>query len=193
MRCAGPHASLAATISSNTSSYRPPRNGDRFITMSISSAPVRDRVAGSPASRASSGPRPDGNAPATLATCDAGARELLDRDRHQLRVHAHRGDGRHLGSSGSGRSALAHSATTLPGVSVPSRVVRSMHRIARSSPQTFASRLIDRVASAAARPPGRRRRPRSPSPRCGRPPARWRRVRRACAARARLPVTRPPS
>ena len=41
------------------------------------------------------------------------------------------------GRVGSGRTALAHSATILPAVSLPSRVVRSMHRIARSSAQTL--------------------------------------------------------
>ena len=37
-----------------------------------------------------------------------------------------------VGSAGSGRSALAHSARTLPGVSAPSSVVRSTMRMARS-------------------------------------------------------------
>src|SRR5919197_279595 len=36
-------------------------------------------------------------------------------------------------SVGSGRTAFEHSAATFPGVSAPSSVVRSMHRIARSS------------------------------------------------------------
>jgi hypothetical protein len=40
---------------------------------------------------------------------------------------------------------------TFPTVSTPSRVVRSMHRIARSSAQRFASFLIERFASDAAR------------------------------------------
>ena len=55
------------------------------------------------------------------------------------------------GSSGSGRTAFEHIATILPTVSEPSRVVRSVHRIARSSAHSLASRLIDRVASEAAR------------------------------------------
>src|SRR5262245_43601121 len=56
-----------------------------------------------------------------------------------------------VGSVGSGRTALAHIATTLPGVSLPSRVVRSMQRMARSSAHSLASRLIERLASDAAR------------------------------------------
>src|SRR6266480_1110035 len=55
------------------------------------------------------------------------------------------------GSRGLGRMAFEHIATILPTVSVPSRVVRSVHRIARSSAHSLASRLIDRVASEAAR------------------------------------------
>ena len=55
------------------------------------------------------------------------------------------------GSTGFGRTALAHIAMTLPTVSAPSRVVRSMLRIARSSAQSFDSRLIERFASEAAR------------------------------------------
>src|SRR5437868_14048664 len=55
------------------------------------------------------------------------------------------------GSSGSGRMAFEHIATILPTVSEPSRVVRSVQRIARSSAHSFASRLIDRAASEAAR------------------------------------------
>ena len=43
------------------------------------------------------------------------------------------------------------SAETLPGVSEPSSVVRSIIRTARSSAKSFASRLIDRFASVAAR------------------------------------------
>src|SRR6266487_5365659 len=54
-------------------------------------------------------------------------------------------------SAGSGRTAFAHIATILPGVSAPSRVVRSTHRMARSRAHSLASRLIDRLASAAAR------------------------------------------
>src|SRR5437879_7357927 len=54
-------------------------------------------------------------------------------------------------SPGFGRIALAHIAATLPGVSAPSSVVRSMHRTARSSAQSFEDFLIERLARAAAR------------------------------------------
>src|SRR5947208_3227397 len=51
------------------------------------------------------------------------------------------------GSAGSGRTPFEQSAATLPGVSAPSSVVRSIVRIASSSAQTFASRLIERCES----------------------------------------------
>src|SRR5262249_37343629 len=54
-------------------------------------------------------------------------------------------------SEGSGRTAFDASAATLPGVSWPSSVVRSIIRIASSSAKTFASRLIDRFARLPAR------------------------------------------
>src|SRR6266540_5337023 len=54
-------------------------------------------------------------------------------------------------SVGSGRTAFAHMATILPGVSMPSSVVRSMQRMARSSAHSLDSRLIERLASDAAR------------------------------------------
>src|SRR3989454_5803901 len=54
-------------------------------------------------------------------------------------------------SLGLGRIALAHRAATLPGVSDPSSVVRSMQRMARSSAHSFDDFLIERLASAAAR------------------------------------------
>src|SRR3954454_17129182 len=55
------------------------------------------------------------------------------------------------GSAGLGRRALADSARTLPGVSAPSRVVRSTIRMARSIAAAFAVVFTDRVPSAAAR------------------------------------------
>src|SRR6185295_17093391 len=48
------------------------------------------------------------------------------------------------GSPGWGWIALAHSARILPGVSRPSRVVRSIIRIARSSAHSFEAFLIER-------------------------------------------------
>src|SRR5205809_251159 len=56
-----------------------------------------------------------------------------------------------VASPGLGRMALAHMAATLPGVSAPSRVVRSMQRTARSSAQSLDDFLIERLASEAAR------------------------------------------
>src|SRR5712691_10492542 len=55
------------------------------------------------------------------------------------------------GSVGSGRIAFDASAATLPGVSEPSSVVRSIIRTASSSANTFDSFLIERLASEAAR------------------------------------------
>src|SRR5579872_717425 len=52
---------------------------------------------------------------------------------------------------GCGLMPLAHRAVILPGVSEPSSVVRSMHRIARSSAHSFDAFLIERLASEAAR------------------------------------------
>src|SRR5579863_8590296 len=56
-----------------------------------------------------------------------------------------------VGSAGSGRLALAHRARTLPGVSWPSSVVRSIIEMARSRAHCLAVVLIDRLASMAAR------------------------------------------
>ena len=55
------------------------------------------------------------------------------------------------GFSGSGRRALAASVRTLPGVSEPSRVVRSTIEMARSIAASLAAFLIERVARPAAR------------------------------------------
>src|SRR5256885_11423737 len=54
-------------------------------------------------------------------------------------------------SPGCGRMPLADRAVILPGVSEPSRVVRSMQRIARSSAQSLEDFLIERLASETAR------------------------------------------
>ena len=56
-----------------------------------------------------------------------------------------------LGSTGSGRIAFAQSADTLPGVSAPSSVVRSIMRTTRSRACSFDARLIERLASSALR------------------------------------------
>ena len=50
-----------------------------------------------------------------------------------------------VGSPGLGRMALAHMARTLPGVSFPSSVVRSIIRMARSRAHSFEAFLIERL------------------------------------------------
>src|SRR5512132_3506453 len=55
------------------------------------------------------------------------------------------------GSAGSGRRALEHSASTLPGVSAPSRVVRSIIDTARRRAATLDCFLMLRFARLAAR------------------------------------------
>src|SRR5229473_2119573 len=75
-----------------------------------------------------------------------------------------------LGSPGLGRMPLAQRAATLPGVSEPSSVVRSMHRMARLSAHSFDDFLIERLASDAARSSAPTsstlRTPRMSEPRC---------------------------
>ena len=56
-----------------------------------------------------------------------------------------------VGSPGCGRIALTHIARILPGVSFPSRVVRSIIEIASSSAHSFDAFLIDRRLSASTR------------------------------------------
>src|SRR5687768_14450321 len=120
------------------------------MTMSISSAPIStaDRTSWS---LTSSGACPDGKYVATEAIFTP---EPL---RASTAVgimfgYTHRAatDGME-GSVGSGRRALPARARTLPAVSLPSSVVRSIIRIARSSAQSFASFLMLRFARLAAR------------------------------------------
>src|SRR3982074_3733753 len=83
-----------------------------------------------------------------------------------MQIAAHAGM---VASPGLGRIPLAQRAATLPGVSEPSSVVRSMHRMARSSAQSFEDFLIDRLANEPARspapPPSPLRPPRISEPR----------------------------
>ena len=68
---------------------------------------------------------------------------------HHVAVHADGGDARAApGRAASGVTAFATSERTLPGVSAPSRVVRSMSPMMRSSAQAFEVVLIERVPSA---------------------------------------------
>ena len=116
--------------------------------MSISVAPAATASRTS-CSLVASDARPDGNAVATLATCDADAAQRVDRGRDEVGVDADRGDRRApRRRDGSGRIALAHSERTLPGVSAPSSVVRSTIEIAVSIAHALAVVLMLRVASA---------------------------------------------
>src|SRR5499427_1867055 len=150
LRCAVPHASRTARTSSYTCAYRPARNAPRSMTMSTSSAPAFTASATS-ASLTASEARPDGNAVATEATATplpaSSARARATRSGYTQTAAT----GGTAGSAGSGRSALAHSPRTFPGVSAPSSVVRSTILTAVSSAHSLASRLIERVARDAAR------------------------------------------
>src|SRR3954454_1721125 len=79
-----------------------------------------------------------------------------------------------VGSPGSGRRALAARERTLPGVSEPSRVVRSTIEMAVSIAQAFAVVLIDRVPSTATR---------DSAPTWSTPGSPWRNARRAASDR----------
>src|ERR1700722_8086751 len=137
------------------------------MTMSTSPAPAA-RASRTSASLTGSDARPDGNAVATDATATSLPRSAV------TAVATRSGDtqtaatGGTAGSWGSGRRALAHRPRTLPGVSAPSRVVRSTMRMARSRAAILASFLMDRVARAAARS----RAPTSSTP--GSPCSTWR-------------------
>src|SRR6516162_1040154 len=118
--------------------------------MSTASAPAETAYFTS-ASLTSRLVRPLGNAVATLATCTplplSSAAATCARSGY-TQTAATIGA---VGSAGSGRLALAHSARILPGVSWPSSVVRSIIEIAMSRAHCLAVVLMDRVASMAAR------------------------------------------
>src|SRR5215475_15005895 len=146
-RCASPQAPRTAAISSNTSWYRPDRKAPLSMTMSTSSAPAATADFTS-ASFTSSAARPDGNAVATLAT-------WIGVPATPATATGTRSGYTHTAATGGapkpGCRALAHIARTLPGVSCPSSVVRSITEIARSSACRLLSALIDRLASVSAR------------------------------------------
>src|SRR5215468_542944 len=146
-RCASPQALRTAAISSNTSWYRPDRKAPLSMTMSTSSAPAATADFTS-ASFTSSAARSDGNAVATLAT-------WIPVPATPATATGTRSGYTHTAATGGaprpGCRALAHIARTLPGVSCPSSVVRSITEIARSSACRLLSALIDRLASVAAR------------------------------------------
>ena len=118
--------------------------------MSTSSAPAATAYFTS-ASLTSRLVRPLGNAVATLATCTplpfSSAAATWARSGY-TQTAATIGA---VGSAGSGRLALAHSARTFPGVSWPSSVVRSIIEIAASSAHCLAVVLMDLLASIVAR------------------------------------------
>src|ERR1700730_18284724 len=118
--------------------------------MSTSSAPAATAYFTS-ASLTSRLVRRLGNAVATLATCTplplSSATATWARSGY-TQTAATIGA---VGSAGSGRLALAHSARTLPGVSWPSSVVRSIIEIAASRAHCLAVVLMDLLASMAAR------------------------------------------
>src|SRR5688572_7792706 len=120
------------------------------MTMSTSCAPASTthRVS---SSLISSGDWPEGNAVATEATFTAVPRvrsRAYGTRFGYTQIAATEGMSASLGS---GRMPLELSAATFPGVSAPSSVVRSIMRIARSSANTFDSRLIERFERTSAR------------------------------------------
>ena len=127
------------------------------MTMSISSAPAATASAVS-SSLIERDARPLGNAVATAATampppsgspCDApSACTACPTMSPYTQTAATRGQ---LGSPESGVTAFATRDRTLPGVSAPSSVVRSMRPMIRSSAHAFEVVLIERVPSPAAR------------------------------------------
>src|SRR6202042_2977146 len=120
------------------------------MTMSTSSAPLCTASLTS-ASLTASEARPDGKAVATDAMATllpaSAVRAVATRSGYTHTAAT----GGTAGSPGSGRRAFAHMARTLPGVSAPSSVVRSIIRIEASSAHSLASRLMDLVARLAAR------------------------------------------
>src|SRR5947209_10159241 len=168
-RCAAPQASLTATISSYTRWWSPERNAPRSITMSISSAPARTASTVS-ATLIEVKLWPEGNAVATEATLTVVPRRCSTQSAMRSGyTHTAATDGT-VESPGFGRTALAHMAVTLPGVSAPSSVVRSMQRTARSSAHSLDDFLIERFPSEAARSSAPTwstlRTPRMSEPRC---------------------------
>src|SRR5271166_6533143 len=118
--------------------------------MSTSSAPAATAYFTS-ASLTSRLVRPLGNAVATLATCTPLPLSWADATWARSGYTQTAATIGAVGSAGSGRRALAHSARTLPGVSWPSSVVRSIIEIAASSAHRLAVVLMDLLASMAAR------------------------------------------
>ena len=118
--------------------------------MSISSAPS-STASRTSASLTSIGDCPEGNDVATDATFTVEPASFALATATRFGYTQTAATAGMLLSAGSGRIAFAHNAATLPGVSAPSSVVRSIIRIARSSAASFDPFLIDRFARSAAR------------------------------------------
>ena len=149
-RWASPHTSFTRTISSITRASSPARNASREITMSISSAPA---ATASSVSRSftSSDAWPDGNAVETDAaftpvpSSASFATPTSDGYTHTAATEGI------SGIVGAGQTAFAHRCRTLPAVSEPSSVVRSIIDTARRMPCCLAVVLMERLPSVAAR------------------------------------------
>src|SRR5205814_749104 len=157
--CAGPHASRNSRISSYSASQSPASACARVITTSISRAPAatdarisstrwgrRLSPAGNPGETAATGmPEPwrAGTAAETKAWYTHTAPTLIPRSATPSAS---------IRSWRTGWRALAHSRRTLPAVSSPCSVVKSMQVIARSSQAACHSFLtVRRVGMVAAR------------------------------------------
>ena len=150
LRWASPQASFTRTISSITRVSSPDRNASREITMSISSAPAATASSVS-RSLTSSEAWPDGNAVATEAAfTPVPSSDSRTTPTSEGYTHTAAQDGI-SGIVGAGQTALAHRWRTLPAVSAPSSVVRSVIDTASRMPCCFAVVLIERLPSSAAR------------------------------------------
>src|SRR5689334_387735 len=118
--------------------------------MSISSAPEAIAAAVS-ASFTSMLERPLGNAVATDATLTLLPRNASFATATRFGYTHTAATLGTFGQPGRGRSAFEHNERTRPSESLPSNVVRSVHRIASVMPSSFADVLIERFPSAAAR------------------------------------------
>src|SRR3954449_12025412 len=149
-RWASPQASFTRTISSMTRWSSPERKASREITMSISSAPAATASSVS-RSLTSSEAWPEGKAVATeavLTPVPASASRVTATSDGYTQTAAQDGTS---GSSGAGTTALAQRWRTLPGVSAPSSVVRSIIDTASRMPCCLAVVLIERRPRTAAR------------------------------------------
>src|SRR5437762_2893039 len=157
--CAAPHAARKARTSSYTASQSPASAWARVMTTSISSAPAATEALIS-SIRWGRGLSPAGNPVDTAATgmpepwsaWTATGTKAWYRHTAPTLIPKSVAPSASSRSRRTGSFALAHSRSTLVGVSSPCRVVRSMHVIARSSQAACHSRLtVRRVGMVAAR------------------------------------------